>query len=140
MNNNFVFKYHSKNQLLLKNFGNNISMRKILYIIYLLISLLIIGCSGVNFKQWNFPYYMQVTQGTYVTTEMVNQIHVGMSKNEVNLVLDRPVNQFLFNSNRWDFVYQNYINNKLVRSYNLTLIFNKDVVEKIIKTNTFFHK
>ena len=69
-------------------------MRKILNILNLLILVLLISCSGVNFKQWHFPYYMQVSQGTYLTTDKVNQIHIGMTKNEVNIILDKPVNQF----------------------------------------------
>ncbi len=127
-------------QIIYKILFKKYSMKKQIYFFTSILSLSLFGCSGVNFDQWHFPYYVQIDQGTYLTNDNVNQIHIGMTKNDINMILDKPINQFLFDSNRWDFIYQNYVNNKLIKSYNLTLFFKKDIVYKIEKTNNFYYK
>lgn len=84
------------------------------------------GCSGVNFSEWRFPYMMEVTQGTYINIEQYKQLKVGMNKDQVATILGYPLTQYMFDQNRWDFMYQNYKNNRLAKSYIVTLYFNKD--------------
>lgn len=81
------------------------------------------GCSGVTFSDWHFPYMMEVQQGHYIIDEQMQQIKVGMSKEQVVFVLGYPLSQYLFDKNRWDFQYQDYKNNKLLKSYIVTLYF-----------------
>ena len=101
----------------------------------LLLSIILIGCSGVNFKQWHIPYYIPIEQGVYISNEQLHQIHIGMTKSDVTLIINKPLTQFLFNQDRWDFIYQKYHNNALVKNYTVTLFFKQNIVYKIIINN-----
>lgn len=102
--------------------------------IFILIPLILCGCSGVTFSDWRFPYMMEVQQGSYITKDHLQQIKVGMSKDKVAFMLGYPLSQYLFDKYRWDYNYQDYKNNKLVKSYVVTLYFDaNDNVKKIEK-------
>lgn len=104
-----------------------------------LVSLSLFSCSGVNLKQWQFPYMMEVSQGSYITYKQYNQLYQGMTKDDVVAILGHPLSQYAFNQDRWDFTYQNYSNNKLQQSYFVTLYFNKDAkVDKIVCAGKLF--
>lgn len=104
-------------------------------------SLSLYACSGVNFSEWHFPYMMQVQQGNYITSDQVTQLQVGMTKEQVVFIIGHPLTQFIFDQNRWDFIYQNYQNNKLSKSYAVTLYFDQaGKVTNIAKVGEFFTK
>lgn len=99
------------------------------------------GCSGVNLSSWHFPYMMEVQQGNYITDAQYNQLKVGMSKDEVVFIMDRPLTQFMFDQNRWDYIYQDYQNDKLLKSYTVSILFNKQgIVTNISKAGTLESK
>lgn len=111
------------------------------YSIYIFVILNIFSCSGINFTQWHFPYTMEVEQGKYLTQDQINQIHVGMNKNQINYIVGQPLTQFIFNQQRWDFLYQDYKNGKLIKSYTFTILFDKNnVAYNISQTGKFFEK
>lgn len=84
---------------------------------------------------------MQVQQGAYVTNTQFNQIKVGMTKEQVAFIIGHPLTQYMFDQNRWDFIYQNYKNNILIKSYNITIYFDKqDKVYNITKNGDLFDK
>ena len=84
---------------------------------------------------------MEVQQGNYITEAQVNQLHAGMTKEQVTFVIGRPLTQFMFDQNRWDFFYQDYKSNKLETNYCVTILFDKDSkVISITKTGHFFNK
>lgn len=92
------------------------------------------GCSGVNLKQWHFPYMMPVRQGNYITEAQYKQIKVGMTREEVIFILGQPLNNFMFSENRLDYLYQEHQNNQLKIQYAVTIILNKDnIVTNIYK-------
>ena len=95
----------------------------------------LMGCSGVTFSSWHFPYTMEVEQGTYITTSQYNQLKLGLTKEKVAFILGSPLSQYLFDKNQWNYHYQKYANNTLKYSYTVIIIFNKnDEVIKINKT------
>lgn len=51
------------------------------------------------------PYQTEVRQGNYVTQEVIDQLEVGMSRNQVRYLLGTPVVQSPFRTDRWDYVY-----------------------------------
>ena len=84
---------------------------------------------------------MQVQQGNYITTKQFNQLKLGQTKEQVSYIIGYPLTQFMFNQKRWDFIYQNYKNNSLTKSYSITLFFNEqDKLIKISKTGELFDK
>jgi outer membrane protein assembly factor BamE len=109
--------------------------------IIIFICFIVSGCSGVNITQWHFPYMMEVQQGTYITKQQYQQLKTGMTKDQVAYIIGKPLTQYLFDQNRWDFVYQDYKNNDLKKKYSLTILFdNKDKVTNISKTGELFAK
>lgn len=111
------------------------------YIINTVIALNIWGCAGVSFKDWHFPYTMEVQQGNYITEDQIHQLHKGMTKEQVSFIIGHPLTQFMFDQNRWDFVYQDYKNDTLQKQYRVTLFFDKnDIVTDIIESGAFFDK
>lgn len=111
-------------------------------IIVLLSSFLLMSCSGVSFSEWHFPYMMEVQQGMYINKDQLSQIRVGMTKDQVVFVLGGyPLTQYMFEQNRWDFMYQDYQNNSFKRGYSLSLFFDKNSqVTRIVKQGQFFNE
>ena len=116
-------------------------IRTIKKLIILYPTIFLCSCSGVNFSDWHFPYMMEVEQGTYITDNQFKQLKIGMSKDQVIFVLGHPLSQYLFDKNRWDFPYQEYKNNNLKKSYNVTILFdNKSNVVKFSKSGDSLFK
>ncbi len=93
--------------------------------LYCIIAILIVGCGGVKFSEWRFPYMYPVQQGNYITSSQINQLKLGMTKDQVAMLIGHPVNQFMFNQNQWNYMFQQNTNDKLVKSYNVNLNFNE---------------
>ena len=111
------------------------------YIIITLGCYSLVGCAGVSLSEWNVPYMMKVQQGNYITSEQYTQLQVGQTKDQVAFIIGRPLTQFMFNQNQWDFIYQDYKNNSLKKSYIISILFdNKGVVTNINKTGQLFDK
>ena len=51
------------------------------------------------------PYRMDIQQGNYISQEMVSQLKIGMSKEQVRYVLGTPLVADIFHADRWDYVY-----------------------------------
>jgi outer membrane protein assembly factor BamE len=51
------------------------------------------------------PYRIEIQQGNYVSQEMVAQLRLGMSREQVRFLLGTPLVSDIFHANRWDYVY-----------------------------------
>jgi outer membrane protein assembly factor BamE len=51
------------------------------------------------------PYRIDIRQGNLVTQDMVAQLKVGMSREQVRFVLGSPMLADVFHPDRWDYVY-----------------------------------
>jgi len=67
--------------------------------LFLLISL--IGCSGRLFT----VHKIDVQQGNAVDPEKVEQLQLGMNKEQVRFLMGTPLINDSFHPNRWDYVY-----------------------------------
>jgi outer membrane protein assembly factor BamE len=84
---------------------------------------------------------MEVQQGNYITTGQVNQLHNGMTKEQVSFIIGHPLTQFMFDQNRWDFFYQDYKSYDLENNYSVTILFDTSgKVINITKTGEFFNR
>lgn len=70
-------------------------MQKLLYT--LLLVLLLPGC--------NIVHKMEIEQGNVITPQMLEQIHTGMTKKQVEEIMGTPILLNTFNDNRVDYVY-----------------------------------
>ena len=60
------------------------------------------ACGGTTFIT---PYRMDIQQGNYISQDMVSQLKIGMSKEQVRYVLGTPLVADIFHADRWDYVY-----------------------------------
>lgn len=65
------------------------------------------GCSSTpEFNSFLTPYRIDVRQGNFVSQEMVAQLKLGQSKDQVRFILGTPLVTDLFHADRWDYVYR----------------------------------
>jgi len=51
-------------------------------------------------------YKIDVNQGNYLSQDMVDKLKVGMTRQQVRLILGTPLVTSAFRDNRWDYVYE----------------------------------
>ena len=74
-------------------------------VLYALISAgfaLLAGCAPLDVIK---PYRMDIQQGNYISQDMISQLKVGMTKEQVRYVLGTPLVADIFHADRWDYVY-----------------------------------
>ncbi len=77
-------------------------------------------------------YRIGIQQGNYVSQEMVSQLKVGMSKEQVRFVLGTPLVTDIFHADRWDYVYyRKPENSNQVEKRKLTVIFVDERLAKL---------
>jgi outer membrane protein assembly factor BamE len=63
---------------------------------------LLAGCSPLEVIK---PYRMDIQQGNYISQDMISQLKIGMTKEQVRYVLGTPLVADIFHADRWDYVY-----------------------------------
>jgi len=51
------------------------------------------------------PYTLDIQQGTAVDQKMIDRLSVGMTRNQVSLILGTPLLTDVMHADRWDYVY-----------------------------------
>ncbi len=88
---------------------------------------LLAGCSwGDKVPGWLTPYRPDVHQGNVVTSEMLESLHEGMTKNQVIFLLGSPTLRSVFHENEWDYTY--YLNPRMgdIKIRHMKVIFDED--------------
>lgn len=96
---------------------------------------LLSGCQTAS-KTWDamaawtpaflHPYRPDVHQGNLVTSEMITQLEKGMSPEQVQFLLGRPLLQDAFHKDRWDYIYYLNRRNGEAETRKLTIYFGND--------------
>ena len=86
--------------------------------------------SAVNPVNWITPYKVDVIQGNFVSKEQVEQLQVGMTRDQVKAVLGTPLMTSLFHANRWDYVFTLKRQGVEPQSFKYTVFFNGDQLER----------
>jgi outer membrane protein assembly factor BamE len=73
-----------------------------------------------------FVYKMTVQQGNIITERMVNQVELGMNREQVRYLLGTPLLTDMFHTDRWDYVYTIKRGHKPMEIKRLTLWFEAD--------------
>ena len=76
-------------------------------LIPLLIPLLLVmaGCSYEGTRKLPFVYRVDIQQGNVIDQDMVDRLHPGMDKNQIQYIMGTPVLDDPFHANRWDYIY-----------------------------------
>ncbi len=91
----------------------------------LAISASLTGCSYFHVHK------MDIEQGNIITPDMVNRVHTGMTKSEVQDILGEPILANVFDPNRLDYVYTYRPGNSQPTEKYITFIFSHDRVSDI---------
>jgi outer membrane protein assembly factor BamE len=86
----------------------------------ILLTLIITGCSSLQFPG---VYKIEVEQGNVITQEMIDQLEVGMSREQVEYIMGRALIKDAFNTNRWDYVYTKRTGEEKGEKHHLTVFF-----------------
>lgn len=90
----------------------------------LIITLLLAACSSA--LQTVSPYKMEITQGNIVTSKMLSQLKLGMSKSQVKFIVGTPLIQDMFHKDRWDYYLQQMIDGKITEQRRVIIDFKDD--------------
>lgn len=77
------------------------------------------------------PYRIDLPQGNYLTSESVDRIEEGMSREQVRFVLGTPLLRDLFHPDRWDYVFRYRFPNGTVEQRKVTIHFRDERVVAI---------
>lgn len=89
---------------------------------------LVSGCSFFS------VYKRDIPQGNLVTEQMVSQLQVGMTREQVVYVMGGPLLDSPFNVDKWDYVYQVHLANGQVVTKRVSLDFNDNRVAHIAQS------
>ena len=89
-----------------------------------------ISDSAANPVNWITPYKVDVIQGNFVSKEQVEQLRPGMSRDQVKATLGTPLMASLFHNDRWDYVFTLKRQGVEPQSYNYTVFFKGDQLER----------
>ncbi len=77
-------------------------------------------------------YDIEVQQGNIINQQNINQLKLGMSREQVIEIMGEPVVINTFDSRCWDYVYTRVSRNQPLVKSKATLIFEHDRLAKII--------
>ncbi|MCC6209654.1 MAG: outer membrane protein assembly factor BamE [Burkholderiales bacterium] len=78
------------------------------------------------------PYRITIQQGNYISQEMVAQLKLGMTREQVRFVLGTPLLQDVFHADRWDYVFYRETPDRKREQRNLSVVFEKDRLARVI--------
>lgn len=80
---------------------------------------------------WIFsPYRPDIQQGNFVSQEMLNQLKVGQSRDQVRFILGSPLLSDVFHDDRWDYPFYLARGNGELTTSRVTVFFKDDKVER----------
>jgi outer membrane protein assembly factor BamE len=80
---------------------------------------------------WVFsPYRPDIQQGNFVSQEMLAQLKVGQTRDQVRFILGTPLLTDIFHANRWDYPFYLARGNGELTTSRVTVYFNDNKVEK----------
>lgn len=90
-----------------------------------LAALFLVSCNSARLPMPDItPYRIEIQQGNFVSQEMVSQLKLGMSKDQVRFVLGTPLITDSFHADRWDYVFRRQkANSKELEQHKLAVFF-----------------
>lgn len=80
---------------------------------------------------WVFsPYRPDIQQGNFISKEMLAQVQVGQTRDQVKFILGTPLLTDIFHENRWDYPFYMARGNGELTSAKVVIFFKDDKVER----------
>lgn len=90
------------------------------------------GCARDRSQSGLFaPYRISIPQGNYVNQQMLDQVHQGMTREQVRLAIGTPLLTDPFHPDRWDYVFRFQYPNGEAELRRVTVRFENEVVSNI---------
>lgn len=77
---------------------------------------------------WLAPYSISVQQGNFISSEMLTQLKVGMTPEQVRFALGTPLLIDTFHTDRWDYIFRLLRGNGELTSSRVTVFFKENRV------------
>lgn len=77
------------------------------------------------------PFRVSIQQGNFISQEMVSQLKVGMSHEQVRFILGTPLVADVFHKDRWDYPFRLQKGNGEITTSKVTVFFKNERVESI---------
>ena len=105
---------------------------------YLYLTALALSVGGCSMPQIKVPdlkiprvYKLAVQQGNVITQEMVDRLEPGMTRNQVEYVMGRPVLRDPFDDDQWVYLYTLEVPDVFIQAFKMVLIFEEDTLVSI---------
>lgn len=105
---------------------------------YLYLTVLALSVGGCSMPQIKVPdlkiprvYKLSVQQGNVITQEMVDRLEPGMTRNQVEYVMGRPVLKDPFDDDQWVYLYTLEVPDVFIQAFKMVLIFEEDTLVSI---------
>jgi outer membrane protein assembly factor BamE len=101
------------------------------------LTVLLAGCGSFHDVVPSFltPYRPDVQQGNIVTSEMAENVHPGLTRDQVRFILGTPLLVSVFHQDRWDYVYYLRRNDGETQKRRLTVTFASSKVDSVSHDN-----
>jgi outer membrane protein assembly factor BamE len=96
-------------------------------------ALFLVACGSARLPMPRItPYRIEIQQGNFVSQEMVSQLKLGMSKDQVRFVLGTPLITDSFHADRWDYVFRRQrVNSSVLEQRKLAVFFDDGKLKRI---------
>ena len=93
----------------------------------------LVSCSSAGLSLPQVPAYrMEIQQGNFVSQDMVSQLKLGMTKDQVRYVLGTPLITDTFHADRWDYVFRRQRSgSKELEQYKLAVFFEDSKLARV---------
>ena len=99
------------------------------------LALILGGCSLSQLKlpELKIPrvYKLSIQQGNVITQEMVDRLKPGMTRNQVEFVMGKPVLADPFEQDQWVYVYTLEVPDYFIQNFKMLLTFKDDTLATI---------
>ncbi len=94
-------------------------------------------CFALALTACSIIYRPDMQQGNLITPDMVSQLRIGMTPQEVRYILGTPVLSHSFDIHRWDYIYTYRKGTEPTDAEKLTLFFMNGHLAKITPLNKY---
>ena len=106
---------------------------KYIYVAFLAFSVGACSLSQLKLPELKIPrvYKLSVQQGNVITQEMVDRLRPGMTRNQVEFVMGKPVLGDPFNDDQWVYIYTLEVPDYFNQVFKMVLAFEDDTLATI---------